>query len=306
MQVAAARARIPFLVDRIFPAREVHLIGGPSGSGKTRLMFQVVTDWIAGRDVFEEKSHPVPFYYVSCDRSLDSVHRTLDDLGISRTLFPILSTITDKAFETCPTMPNWADMMRVVKERQPDTRALFVDGFATLAGEAKYHGLHRFLAGVTRDCHKHDLTIWGSAHATKMKADSKIPNQRQRILGSVGWAGFCDTIITIEPTKDDDPLDPTRQIIIMPRNSSSISLQYIFDSQGRLSNLLGDTCSYFMEAELERMPLEGEIKTEFFVQAGLRYTLDRRTIERWIKRACEDEGLLSKVGHGTYRKLAKQ
>src|SRR5690242_1448332 len=70
------------LIDRILPVHEVHILGGPSGAGKTRWLFQMLQEWKAGNSVLGYASNPVPYAYVSTDRSRESVKRTCEDLGI--------------------------------------------------------------------------------------------------------------------------------------------------------------------------------------------------------------------------------
>ena len=74
---------LEFLIDGILPANEVHLLGVSSGSGKTTFTFQVfLAQWQKGEPLFGHQSNPVPYVYVSLDRSRSSVTRTLERLGL--------------------------------------------------------------------------------------------------------------------------------------------------------------------------------------------------------------------------------
>jgi hypothetical protein len=53
-------------------------------------------------------------------------------------------------------------------------------------------------------------------------------NPRQRILGSVAWGAFADTLFNLEPLSPNDPDQTQRRLFIGPRNHKEhhITLEY--------------------------------------------------------------------------------
>src|SRR4051812_25576556 len=88
---------VEYLVDKLLPKYQLHLIGGPSGAGKTTWLFQQIEEWRNGRDVLGHKSNPEPFVYVACDRSIDNLEQTRLRTGTAP--FPILSLIDSEDIE---------------------------------------------------------------------------------------------------------------------------------------------------------------------------------------------------------------
>src|SRR5215831_11507548 len=113
-------ARAPFVVDQIFPAREVHLIAGPSGAGKTTFMFQLIDSWLGGGSVLGRKAHILPMCYVSCDRSRESVERTLDRIQPEHR--PHVISLRD-----CPGVTSLAGIVSHIRKNITDCRVLWVD-----------------------------------------------------------------------------------------------------------------------------------------------------------------------------------
>ena len=89
-----------YLIEDLFPAFEVHLIGGPSGSGKSTWALQTfVLDWQHGRQVLDKQSYPVPWAYISVDRSHRSVIRTLKRMSIEPESLRIYSAVDHRHSE---------------------------------------------------------------------------------------------------------------------------------------------------------------------------------------------------------------
>ena len=219
------------LIDRILPCREIHLIGGASGSSKTTLMFQILHKWQRREEVFGYKSFPVPMAYVACERSMASTQRTIDRCAVELNC-PTISAVdrkwtkdTDTAFDRIS-----AHLLR----EHPTTKLWYIDGLQALTPGGKnndYSFVQKFLTGITNVCQDHDITILGSVHATKTKEGERYMNPRQRILGSVAWAGFSETIIILDQIDPEDPAS-RREIQLCPRNAPQGRFDYDLDSNG--------------------------------------------------------------------------
>lgn len=216
-----------YLVDEIFPTREVHLIGGPSGAGKSTWLLQMMDDWRQGKPVLERASHPQAFLYISADRSRLSVHRTFARVGLDLSQFP---------FESMETLSSHSllTVLRASLSRRPETRVFFIEGFQSFCRNMNdYDSVNKFLTEAGKFCVDKNITIFGVCHASKTKKDEGYENPRQKINGSVAWAGFAETIIYIEPKVADDPNNKSRTISILPRNLSETQFTLEF-KDGRL------------------------------------------------------------------------
>src|SRR5258708_3308179 len=115
-----------YLIETILPAQEVHLIGGPSGSGKSTWVLQtLVLDWQNSKPVLGFKSHPVPWIYISADRSLASVHRTLERMHIDPMLLRIYSAVDEQCTDLCTIIEKCIKM-------EPQPRLLVIEGLQSL------------------------------------------------------------------------------------------------------------------------------------------------------------------------------
>jgi hypothetical protein len=291
-----------FLIDKILPANEVHIIAGPSGSGKTTWALQTfVLDWQHGRDVLGFRSFPVPWMYVSSDRSLKSVHATMERLKIPQDAVRTASAVDAG-------LHDMGKLLKVSNSLVPRPEFLYIDGMLNLLPDNVHpndnKAVCKWLADQTRMCDREGLTIMGSLHSPKMKKDEWYDNPRQRISGGASWAGFADTIILIEPTSPDDPqAEHQRRLLVLPRNYSSISVDLVFNSEGRLIEQDRELAEGLLFAFLEAMKPDTAFTTEQVLDA-LGDKVSRRTIFNWLDKAAAD-GAIIRVCKGRYRRLRK-
>ncbi len=151
---------LEFLVDDLFPTKEVHLIAGPSGGGKTTFLFNMIRQWQNGQPVLNHASHPKDFYYISLDRSEQLVRNRMEAEGIDPDTIPHLSLRKSST---------WEKVLSIVPAT---TKVLFIDGFSRLCPGGKpndYNTVADFLAKLGDYCVEKDITIIGVVHATKVK-----------------------------------------------------------------------------------------------------------------------------------------
>ncbi len=220
-----------YLIESILPAGEVHLLGGPSGSGKTRLLFDTLLDWEQGKDVFGYKSHPVNWVYVATDRSIESVHRTLASMGISKERLKIIPAFGKDEKTFCQIMTAISDIeaeLAVIeafgKFVEPPGRSRQVDQFLSACSAATSN----------RKEHRNGLTIIGVVESPKMKPSEKYELPRQRISGAASWGHFSDTVILVEPSDFKNATNTQRTVTICPRNSKELVLAGGFSESGHL------------------------------------------------------------------------
>lgn len=269
-----------FIVDKIFPRSEVHLLGGPSGAGKTTLLFQILSAWELGEDVFGYKSFPLPWAYIACDRSQEATERTLKRLNLHPS--SVCSLVNTEIPLSLPAI------LTHVQKSHTHTKVLAIDGIGRLCPEGKindYNMVSNFLCGLNRFCRKNDVTIIGLGHTTKVKKGEEFINPRQRILGSVAWGGFSDTVVVIEPTNPEDVDDPQRTVLILPRNESSFRLDYQFDKDGKLVPRANEVAEVLFEQWLNKQSAGFEFTVLMLVEATGQH---RRTVERWLAKQVEN------------------
>jgi hypothetical protein len=227
-----------FLIERIMPAHEVHIVGGPSGVGKSRGLFQALETWRNGRDLFAYKSIPVPFVYVSADRSRASVERTFQDLGLDPKDWPILAVVERNPPDEKGFTIEW--LFETVKKEFPHARLIVAEGLATFVRNGKtndYKAVADFLIQLTRECQKREVTFLGVVHTSKAKEGEGYANPREKLLGSMAWAAYAETIFVLEFYSARNQENPYRKLHVLPRNHAPNFVRYfLVDSaqNGRL------------------------------------------------------------------------
>lgn len=216
-----------FLIDGILPANEIHLLGGSSGSGKTTLLFQTLAAWQRGESVFGHQSNPVPYSYVSLDRSRSSVNRTLERLQLQSDITRILS---QEDFQS--TNNTVSEVINKSLSVHSDSKLLVVEGYQTIVGDAsnKYSQVSSLLRRTATLCAQKQITILGVAHSPKMKSEEAFQHSRELILGSVAWGAFSDTVITVQLEEATGNVT----VKILPRNAASETFNYVFGHNGSL------------------------------------------------------------------------
>jgi RecA-family ATPase len=281
-----------YIIDNIMPAHEIHLLGGPSGAGKTTLAFQMIRDIREGRPVFGYATHSIPICYVSCDRSSASAVRTAARVGVND-----IPTIIAKRGHR-----NIRQVIEDAKALVPNLRLLVIDAIGVLVPGGKindYGAVMDFLGYCTELCELHHITILAMGHATKTKEGEGFIDPRHKFLGSVAWGGSSDTMLYIESSNPKDPDDPSRRIIVLPRNYPASVLAYTFNNRGHLIPVTEADDELTLDVKLLNVQLGVEVTTSTITGWG--FPASRSTINRWILDAVRT-GKLEQVKKGVYRR----
>jgi len=284
-----------FLIEGILPANEVHLLGGSSGSGKTTFMFQVLlAEWQKGNPVFGHASHPIPYSYVSIDRSRSSVTRTLERLGLTDQITRIICQ--EELPEDCMQV---GSVLRETVRQHPDSKLIIIEGFQLLAGEAgnKYNSVARTLKAAARLCTKHNLTIIGVCHSPKMKVEEGFQHPREMLLGSVSWGAYSDTVITLNL----EELTGVITVHVLPRNAASEQHEMHFGENGVLVPHVRASKQDTICFKLASLPAERPITKGEVLQWGKALNISPRTCESAIK-SCLENKVLEPIGNGVYER----
>lgn len=291
-----------YLVEDLLPVGEVNLIAGPSGAGKTTLLLQCLAEFIRGGLVLGKASHPAQVAYIGCDRSTASIRKTFRRVGLPWGAFPVYSLRDDTTEPTMRAIEGW------IAREAPETRLLVIEAIGALVPDGKindYALVAKFLGSMGRWATNHRASILGTTHAAKVKENERYRNPRQRILGTVAWAGFTDTVITIEPQSPDDVDDQRRIVLVEPREAKPYSLNMVFDPDGRLitqDEEIDRTFNSFMDQQLDKLPFDRAIRTSALHEAGKEVGLTNAIVDKWIPSALE-RGVLRRVRQGMYFRI---
>jgi hypothetical protein len=185
-------------------------------------------------------------------------------------------------------------------EMEPAARVIFIDGFATLMDDpsklSDYGTVAPFLINVARICKRMKITIVAVVHSAKTKEGEQFLNPRQRVLGSVAWAGFAETIVVIEPTKPEDVENQERRVMMLPRNWKESEHIYVLDDNGRLVEPTVDDDAF--ETRFKATKVGVNVATKDMLEWSDKH---RTTVTRWIA-AKVSSGQLEYVSKGVYRK----
>lgn len=202
-----------FLVEGIWPSREIHLIAGPSGAGKTKWLLETLVGWSAGLPVLGKRSHPVPWVYISADRSAEGTKRSVDSMGIEPHRVPFIA-----AWDRRLTLSQILD-----EAKREAAQLIVLEAFGSFVDPpAGFHQVKNLMAAVSDVLRREDMTLIGVMESPKMKPKERYENPRQRISGVAAWAHFAETIIIIEPA-NPKAVGPERHLWLCPREGGPIT-----------------------------------------------------------------------------------
>lgn len=287
-----------YLIDPILPCNEIHLIGGPSGAGKTTWLFQMLCDWQAGKAILGFESHPCAWKYLSADRSMATTQETLRRVNAKVFDDQIHSLIETHSEVSVDSVLRWCD------KHFKGGGLLILDGFLSLTPGGRindYDTVKGFLTNFRNEMAKRHITVLGSVHSTKVRENDLILNPRQRVAGTVAWAGFSETIFIIEPASYKKEEESHHRILhILPRNAAEFQLRLQFDGRGILVEQAADVENTVMLAKLLKLAPGTALSSETLQEWGKAEGISRRSIFRWIDEAMR-AGQLERVSKGQYR-----
>lgn len=220
----------------------------------------------------------------------------MERVGIDPKIVPLVKGVEDN-------LTTIEAVLKASVATLPNARLFIIDGFATLVPGGKtndYHAVANFLRNITRLCKKHDITILGLIHAAKTKENEKYLNPRERILGSVAWAGFSETLFFIAPIAPDDVENKYRLLEILPRQAAQERFELQLDDSGCL---ITSTRRIELDAEciafLDKVPPDGEFSADEIAAA---LSLGRTKAHRLLNTLLEN-GAIKKVKRGLYARV---
>lgn len=240
----AAKKRAPsppspadeFIVNTIFPKRELHLIGGAAHSGKTSLLLHIMDNWRAGRKVFGYESYPTDkLCYVSCVHTIRACRKALAKTDLGN--IPTVSLFSKNKAK------NFDEMWDLVRREAPETEVIFLDGISRISGGIS--GLDNgqvgdFLINLISAMEPLGLTIIATGRCAKPRESRSTIRTIDRFLGATAWTEISSTFIAIEQRNPNRSTDDRRVITVMPKDAPCSVLHYRFNSAGRLTEVASD------------------------------------------------------------------
>lgn len=224
------------LIDILLPRHRVHVLGGVSDAGKTRFIIPAMLDFASGKPLFAHTSHPVPWAYVSGDRSLQEARDTINSMKINPDTISIIPAFgkDDK---------NLTQILSCASQLRPRPELLIIEGFQDMPLGDRRKEVRSFLSAANAHCQPssefpNGLTLIGILESPKMRPNEKYANPRQRISGVSSWGFHTSTVMLLEATKDDPAYETEyRDIWFCVKNGKRTKYSLIFDEKGRLKPL---------------------------------------------------------------------
>lgn len=298
------RAPREYVIEDLMPSNQVHLLGGPSGAGKTTLAFQMLDALRRGDGNFLGRKilMPMKIAYISADRASNSVQETLDRVGVD---FPVFS-IVDKALEGKNLINDVFPMLTATYGYRPNF--VYIDGFTGLCPDGtanNYLAVATWLASLQRYCQAKQITLVGACHTAKIREGEEIRNVRQKVLGSVAWAGYSETIILIEPPENTKVEDSKKAVYLLPRNKPEEKIfVYMEDGKYVLHQSMAhdsNASDFIIETVIPDVSLSPNRTLDYAAiwRVAESKGVNRRTFDRYLARLVE-KGKLRKRGKGVY------
>ena len=301
-----------WIVDKIFPAGAMHLIGGPSGVGKTTWLMQLLYDWEQGKKIFGKyQSNPCPWVMVNSDRGMRETTQTLERLGLGDWEFETYA-LEDLIYDQKTSKCKSPDFTLDILNKFPHAKLIVVEGIQAVMPDMS----------KTRSQNKNELiwaleqrriltdgnrTVIATTHNPKVTNNGAPSNdERSKFLGSQGFIGSCSTMIGFE--KGSNPLVDSRLVTVMGRNFKDFKANYSVGKENGefILESFGDEIVQTDDDKDLALTLWALAQKEpFSVQDAraevMRNALDmsESTIQRWLRKQAEaPDGRLEKLKDG--------
>jgi hypothetical protein len=221
-----------YLVDPIWPKREVHLLAGVTGAGKTTWLFHTLLEWEQSKPVLGMVSHPVPWAYVATDRSVAAAYRTMNAMAVPRNSIKIIPAHGADHKQ-------WPAIVETLAEMEVEMAV--VEGFGSFVeGSGNHRDVAKFMHSVCKDTapstrFPNGLTIVGVVESPKMKPHERYNLPRQRISGVATWGHMADCVCLIEHAKPGVQGDAGRVLYVCPRIGKDLEFKGSFKASNHLT-----------------------------------------------------------------------
>jgi len=295
-------------VTDFIPRNSINILCGPPYSGKDKLLQTAIRnytdhgEWLGSTaPLFPEMDDPLPM--------------TARVGAISATGLPLPATIPQV---------QWKDFHRKNDERpmtierlfelfaEPRPQLLVVDGFQKLMPGGKindYCEVAHWGSYLHGWCRSQDVTMIGTAPASKTREEDGGYAPHDRVLGSVGWAQLAYTlwlIDLVDRRNNEEAARSTQRLLITlthgPHPTSWV--YYDLDSNDWLVPSLTSphACDAAWReglAEMVAANSQNPLRTSQIVELAATLGISKPTVERWLHDMW-DEGRILKIRKGMY------
>jgi AAA domain/IclR helix-turn-helix domain len=298
--------QVPDLIDKILLRNSVNLLAGAPGVGKTALLAYLLPRFRDGKSVFGYQPRPVPkIAFLGADRSWDtSTRHWFDAAGYGD--LPHYCLQDDRGWNP-QSMRNRQNRIQILtaaldKLDLPRGSLVAVDPLAPFLGGQlnDYDACAVSCIIIRRLCQDRDLTIIGTAHAAKQKAEAKARYQRlqDRILGSTALHGYTDTQMYLASPEETgekfytflwNPHHKPAEIFPLGRDAAGLFVPY---ADSVRSQEEGKVLAAITDLE------DGTAFADIVIVSEV----SRATVHRYLQELIK-EGVVARVGQGRYRRI---
>ena len=229
-----------YVVDTIFPAGAMHLLGGASGSNKTTWLFEQMYEWDQGKKLFGiYQSNRCPWVYISCDRSSRDTSQTLKRLDLLHWKFDNYALEDLLGVSKVTGHLESPDIIKHILNNPKFSHAklIVIEGLQALMpnvpkGQSQNKAELLWAMEVRKILALNNRTIIATTHNPKQTGPGQSSSdERSKFLGSQGFIGSCSTMVGFEK---DEKQPNMRNVTIMGRNFADIKQSYSIDANGKL------------------------------------------------------------------------
>lgn len=287
------------LVDGLFPAGRIHLIGGAAGAGKTTLLAWMLKRIRAGEELFGRVTHPpAGIYYLTADQQWREYESILGKAGLvldghySFGDDPEMSYLKFSAKEPIPLL------RKAMLGLHPVPGSIVVvDIFGIFLGDdmRQYRQILSRMWEYNRWVDELGITLFGSVHAGKQKAGSQERYVRlfDRVMGGGPMRAAASTACYL--TSEEEAGDEGYQIFeINPRLGKREAHKVAFGMDGLLVPIAEavETIPQRAQQVLNLVPEDG-IQASVLIHTAEGMGISRATLYRALEQL-KQSGLVAK------------
>lgn len=298
-------------LPNIIPGGGISLLAGASGVGKTAFMSWVATRFRDQLPLFGHQPNPIPKQaLLAMDRSwVGSTSRWFELVGYADIC--AYSPLDDPDFKPAR-FARKSELMKILDEcltrlePLPPGSLVYIDPLSPFLGGDlnKYADCANACMQIRAICRERKITILGTAHSAKQKADRKEQYRRpqDRILGTTAQHGYTDTQMYL--CAPEEAGTPYYQFLWNPHHAREESFDLDRDTQTGL----------FIPPDLTKRPPEqltilaildgAEDHTLPLKELSAQSGLSDGTLARHLQ-VLIDQQMVVKVGRGVYALAAR-
>jgi RecA-family ATPase len=316
-----------YIVSPIFPCGALHLVTGDSGMGKSSFLLPVLYDWSLGNAVLGGMvSHPCEWVYISMDRSLRDLNRTLRRIGLGDWDIPAYPIE-----ELCNIEENTTNLIaptieHIVKQF-PNAKLFVLEGLQTILpntsrGQNQNKAESLWMLQLRSTVLNRGITIIATEHIPKGNDSGPARSKRNKALGSAALIGACGTVVTVsfpDSTQFNKTNEYTneRVVHVTGPNFADITMEYTRDEAGRFileatrsgievyTHATDEDLTIQIDAQLSAWASDKPVTTTLLTAWGRVTNMSDSQLYRWTRKQVTC-GRLEQIRKGEYRKVLTQ